>query len=127
MIGKLINDFENLPSNTVKEFNDIFKDCPLNYPEDYTVEIGEVYGTTRQLLINDNEITHHDFTAHGSRIFNKRKNKPGRKKEVSVFHVDNTLIGNFESVSAAIRELGMDQATFYNYLKQGRIKMEEVA
>lgn len=58
MIGEMINQFDKT-KGTVKEFNEIFTDCPLDLPEDTEVEIKELVGMVRKLIINDTTEMYH--------------------------------------------------------------------
>lgn len=48
--GERINEFDNLENCTVLQFNNLFPECPLDYPEDVEVEIGSYLGADRREL-----------------------------------------------------------------------------
>lgn len=57
MIGQLINKFEASEDNTVRAFNELFKES-LEYPSDSIVGIGEMLvGGLRELTIDNKVIT----------------------------------------------------------------------
>lgn len=42
LTGERINYFENCVDNSVKMFNNVFKDFPIDLPENTEIEIGEI-------------------------------------------------------------------------------------
>lgn len=121
MIGTLINKFENLATNTVADFNKLFTHCPLDYPDHYEVEIGELFSEVRQLIVNG-EIIHHDLRGLGGnpdKYF--RTAKPGVKKPLEVYYADQSLIGKYQDLNAALADLELDKETFEEYMQQKKI------
>ena len=60
-IGDRLSVFDNLSEQTVKAFNDLFKEVPLTiYKDTDIVVVGEITAnaTTRQILINNIAIEH---------------------------------------------------------------------
>jgi hypothetical protein len=54
MIGQLINRFDSLNVTTVRTFNEVFPHSKLDTKEfhpDWEVEIGELFGTTRMIIV----------------------------------------------------------------------------
>lgn len=124
MIGELINKFENMATNTVADFNEVFKDNMLTYPLHYEVEIGDIFNGVRQLKING-EIIHHDLQPPGG-FFNKTQKPSKNGKRIKIFYADSTSIGEFPSILEATRKMGIGYNSFYNYIKIGKIKMEYI-
>lgn len=123
MIGDLINRFENMATNTVADFNEVFKDTPLYYPEHFEVEIGNVFNATRMITINGNEQIFLDLTPNGmtSDYFKIRHKEV---KKVVVFYADKTLVGVFNSKLDASRFIGIGYTSFYSYVRQGKLIVE---
>jgi len=64
-VGERINKFDNLSTQTVKTFNELFTECPIkNVPEDTVVEIlSPAPNNCRELLLNNTDlITHKMFS-----------------------------------------------------------------
>lgn len=123
MIGELIKQFENMPTNTVADFNKVFKDNMLLYPLDYEVEIGEVFNGVRQLIVNG-DVIYVDLTTYGLN-FKNIGCKKGNEKRVKVFYSDNTFFGEFENATQAARELNIDVSSFYGHIKTGKLIVEK--
>jgi hypothetical protein len=124
MIGDLIEKFEGLPSNTVKDFNNVFPHSPINYPDHYEVEIKAISHGLREILIND-ELILHDINHRGSERFVK-PNKFGKGKSVSMrlYHTDKSFIGDFKSSHDAARGIDVTYATLRKYIRDGKIIRE---
>ena len=69
-LGNMINEFDNSPNSTVKEFNQIFFLSPIALAnEDDVVDIGEpTTAFTRLITINNTSTFFHDFRPLRSEI-----------------------------------------------------------
>lgn len=123
MIGELINQFEELPEQTVGEFNRIFPQSKITgYSNDAKVEIGEVSGNVRKIIINDAEFFWHELSH-----FNTEDNKNnGKNKPVQVFKSCGEFLGEFPSLKHAYFSLGYNQQTFYHAIKLGKFTTKEI-
>ena len=77
VVGVFINKFESLPSQTVKDFNDIFVLSPIMGDDSHEVEIGEyVGGLTRKIMVNGEEMFHVFISpSHYSSVLKRRGKK----------------------------------------------------
>lgn len=128
MIGDLIKRFENMPTNTVADFNEVFRDRPLDYPLHHHVEIDEVVNGVRKLIING-EITFHDLSGYTfARKSQKRElGEHHFNKRIQIFQPNGIFIGEYLSVQDARFQLGINVSTFYKYLHNGKLIVKEVA
>lgn len=67
-LGQLINTFDNAPESTVRQFNELFVNCPLTQNSDATVEILEPIRCSsdyqlRELLV-DGQLIEHEMHVH---------------------------------------------------------------
>lgn len=58
-VGDRINEFDNLETQTVTTFNELFPECPLKHTEESRVMILAPAGNNcRMILVNDELLTH---------------------------------------------------------------------
>ena len=60
-IGTRLNLFESIPNNTVKQFNALFPECPLAYPDDAEVEVNELFTYYERVMTVNGETIIHDM------------------------------------------------------------------
>ena len=118
-IGELIYRFENT-SGTVKDFNSIFKDCPLKWRNlEAEVEIGEPVGpdNTRELNIEGIAVKHVFSTPQSEEI---EKAVIERKNHISLGTYALNDDNENEVISTREANLGMAQYTLLQYLRGGQ-------
>lgn len=91
-LGQLIHTFDNAPESTVRQFNELFVNCPLMQDSDATVEILKPVRCssdyqTRELLI-DGEVVEHNMHVHIPIVRAEEKSKQNYIDELYEINAD---------------------------------------
>lgn len=121
MIGELINKFEESDNQTVEHFNSLFPMSPLLQSADYTVQIGPLFGNSREIIVNGKKI-YHEITV----LKSFRSNGLRKKKQFKVFEKNGNLLGIYFGYQQAVDDLNLSKVEFYDRIRKGEYLMEEV-
>jgi hypothetical protein len=83
MVGQLINKFENLPHQTVRQFNKIFKYKIEDANDDHEVEILDLVNDGVRKIVVNGEMRYQSFKNEKL----KKKDRPSSANEASMYAI----------------------------------------